>query len=256
MSKYRHEAVREDYTHYASGNVFLSMPGQPGFPVRLASEVFQTCFQLRARTGGARDRVVLYDPCCGAGYLLVTTAFRHWAQIRFVIGSDIREEALVLARGNLSLLEESGLAARLDEIEEAQGREWRASREEAVRGVHFFLERHALLSARHPIGVRISRADAGSPQEVKAAVDDLLVDVAMVDVPYGELSDWQGTLRTLATREDAISRMLDSLLGVLSPGAVVAIVSPKRETVAHPGYARRKRLKIGKRMVTYLSPLP
>lgn len=255
MSKYRHETVREDYTHYASGNVFLSMPGQPGFPVRLASEVFQTCVQLRARAG-REDRAILYDPCCGAGYLLVTTAFRHWSQIRSVIGSDLREESLALARRNLSLLDPSGLLARLHEIEEAQAGEWREARETAIRGVRFLLERQAVLSARYSMESRISRADAGSPQEVEAAVGGLRVDIAMADVPYGELSEWQGALGTLASREEAISRLLESLLGVLSPGAVVAVVSPKKETVAHPRYERRKRLKIGKRMVSYLSPLP
>lgn len=251
MSQYRHEVVRDDYTLYASGNVFVSMPGRPGFPVRLASEIFQTCLQLREREG----RVVLYDPCCGAGYLLATTAFRHWERIRFAVGSDLSEEALALASKNLSLLTAAGLAARRDELLAAQDREWRASRQEALEGTEELLRLQARLAARFPLEFRLSRADAGSPAEVAAAVGEVRVDVAMADVPYGGLSGWQGALRSSDSPGEEVFRLLDALLGVLAPGAVAAIVSPKKETVAHPGYQRRRRFKLGKRMVTYLSPV-
>lgn len=252
MSRYRYEVVRADYSHFASGNVFVSAPGHPGFPVRLASEIFQTCLHLRTPAGAA-GRVVLYDPCCGAGYLLATTAFRHWEHISCAIGSDLDEESLVLARTNLSLLAPAGVARRRDELATAEAGESRASRRVALDSLEALFDLQTRMIEQYPLGYRLSRADAGSPAEVAAAVGDMRVDVAMVDIPYGELSDWQGSLRTRGSREEAISGMFESLLGVLSPRAVVAIVSPKTDTVAHPGYERRRRFKLGKRMVSYLS---
>jgi 23S rRNA G2445 N2-methylase RlmL len=251
MSQYRHETIRDNYSLYACGSVLVSQPGHPGFPVRLASEVFQTCLHLR----GDEKRVVLYDPFCGAGYLLATTAFRHWERIRFVLGSDFSEAALSLAGKNLSLLSAAGLHARRDELAAAQTQEWRPSRQEALDCAEELLRRQADFSARHQLEYRLSRADAGVPQEVAVATGELRVDVVMADVPYGEISDWQGSLQTLDSPDGAVFQLLDALLRILAPEAVVAIVSPKKVAAAHPGYERLRRFKIGKRMVTYLSPL-
>lgn len=255
MSPYRYEVTRHDYRLYASGNVFASLPGHPGFPVRLASEIFQTCCSLREAAGASPERIVLYDPCCGAGYLLATTAFRHWQQLRAVVGSDLDPESLQLAEKNLALLTPAGLDSRREELQLAQTGEWRASREEALRSLEELASLQGALSQDHPMSYRLARADAGSPDEVASAVGEgLHIDVAMVDVPYEDLSEWRGSLSALGSRDLAISRLLGSLLGVLSPGAVVAVASTKKDKVAHPAYQQRRRFKLGKRKVTYLSP--
>ncbi len=111
---YRFATEKEDYSDYASGQVFYSAPGQPAFPVRLASEIFQ-----RARTlfeGSAP--VSLYDPCCGSGYHLTTLGFLHHQAIASITASDIDPQVTKLATRNSSLLTTEGLAQRRQAIAE------------------------------------------------------------------------------------------------------------------------------------------
>src|SRR5438105_11677365 len=105
---YRFASERQNYSDFAAGKVFESLPHSAFFPVRLASEIFQRCMDLRTREG-LRERIVLYDPCVGGGYLLSVIAYLHWQQIERLIGSDINPEALELARRNTSLLTLQGL---------------------------------------------------------------------------------------------------------------------------------------------------
>lgn len=57
---YRFATERRDYSDYASGKVFYALPGCPAFPVRLASEIFQRCLEIRAAED-ATQPCVLYD---------------------------------------------------------------------------------------------------------------------------------------------------------------------------------------------------
>jgi hypothetical protein len=41
---------------------------------------------------------------------------------------------------------------------------------------------------------------------------------------------------------------------VVASGGVLAIVTPKAAAVAHPAYERKRKFKLGKRVVTFLSP--
>ena len=67
--QYQFATERPDYSDLASGRVLYSMPGHPAFPIRLGSEILQRCLALR-RAAGYSSPVVLYDPCCGTGYLV------------------------------------------------------------------------------------------------------------------------------------------------------------------------------------------
>ena len=253
MSKYRFETIREDYSHYASGNVFAGATGNTGFPVRLASEVFQACLALLP-VERASKRVVVYDPFCGAGYLLATVGYRHWASIQRLVGSDTDDRALQIARYNLSMLNRAGLVSKLDYLLEAQGSDWRLSRDATIRSVHYFLERLAVLEASHSIDCTLFRADAGCLPDIVGGMQQTAADIVMTDLPYGVLSNWQGVLANAPSHAAAITTLLQSLQSVMSPNAVAAIISCKSESVAHPAFRRRRRLKLGKRMVTFLSP--
>ena len=102
-----------DYSDLASGKVLRSQPGYPAFPIRLASEIFQRCLARRAASQLTAPCVV-YDPCCGAGYLLSVIALLHGEAIQTVIASDIDAQAVSLAERNLDLLNELGLITRTD----------------------------------------------------------------------------------------------------------------------------------------------
>src|SRR5437762_331229 len=114
--KYRLAVCRENYEEFAGGRVLYGGPGSSAFPVRLASEVFQSCESRLARHG-ALPPYTLYDPCCGEGYLLTVIGFLHGAHLTRIIASDIDPEAVERARRNLSLLTAAGLDRRLQEIQ-------------------------------------------------------------------------------------------------------------------------------------------
>jgi hypothetical protein len=63
--EYRFGEARS-YEDFAAGRVFYGRPGAPNFPVRLTQELFGRCLSHSVKKNG----LVLYDPCCGSGYLL------------------------------------------------------------------------------------------------------------------------------------------------------------------------------------------
>ncbi|MBA2678764.1 MAG: hypothetical protein H0U76_10280, partial [Ktedonobacteraceae bacterium] len=83
---YRFAQERQDYTDFATGRVFHSIPGRTAFPVRLAGEIFQRCVALYQQ-GGGHVPCILYDPCCGGASLLSAVAYLHWPVLEQVIGS-------------------------------------------------------------------------------------------------------------------------------------------------------------------------
>ncbi|MEU9891467.1 hypothetical protein [Sphaerisporangium sp. NPDC051011] len=101
---YRYAVVRENHEDPASGGVLHSAPGFPAFPVRLASEMFQRALALHGKSAA-----LVWDPCCGSGYLLTVLGLLHPRQITGVLASDIEPEALRLAEQNLGLLSRAGL---------------------------------------------------------------------------------------------------------------------------------------------------
>src|SRR5690349_8686028 len=114
--QYKYERESLDYSDFASGRVFYSLPGHPAFPIRLASEVFQRCMAHREKLYKDSTPCTLYDPCCGAAYHLSVLGYLHGKLIREIIGSDIHEKAVAIAKHNLDLLNVAGLDQRINEI--------------------------------------------------------------------------------------------------------------------------------------------
>ena len=57
-------AQNRNFEDYASGRVTYARAGQPAFPVRLASEIFQRAYKHWQVAGGQAGCTV-YDPVCG-----------------------------------------------------------------------------------------------------------------------------------------------------------------------------------------------
>ena len=113
-------ASNRNFEDYASGRVLYALPGQPAFPVRLASEILQRAlghWHSVSREGCCR----IYDPVCGAGYWLVALGYLHWEFIAAIYASDINTEVLCVAEWNLALLTLAGLERRIDEIDLPKG---------------------------------------------------------------------------------------------------------------------------------------
>jgi len=244
---YRFATERQNYADYAAGKVFYALPGHPAFPIRLASEIFQSCMATR-KAHNAATPCTLYDPCCGGAYHLSTLAYLHWNVIHQIIGSDIDEDILALAQRNLALLTLDGLDHRIEEISRMRAAYGKASHGEALESATT-LRQKLLKSVRtHPIKTRLFRADATDSQGLRANLKGVTVDIVLTDIPYGQLSDWQGG----ASASSPAWSMLNALRDVLTPKSVVAIASDKSQKIAHEHYRRVERFGVGKRHVTLL----
>jgi hypothetical protein len=76
-----------------------------------------------------------------------------------------------------------------------------------------------------------------------------LVDIALVDLPYGNLTQWQGQEET----GDTTHQLLEGLIEHLPHVGVIVVVSNQKYVIQIPGLVRRSRFKIGKRHVVLLS---
>ena len=252
--EYKFTPRHENYAPYASGGVFHSAPGHPAFPVRLAVEIFRRCLHWRA-AGSAAGPFVLYDPCCGGAYHLATLPWFNWEQIAAIYASDLDAVALGVAARNLALLSPEGMARRVDELAAMHGAWGKPSHAAALADAQALQARQAELSAGHAIGTHLFRADAtdgAAVAAVAAGVAGARIDVVIADVPYGQISTWQGGTSALAQGADPVWRLLDALLPVLAGGAVVALAAGKGDKLKHERYRRLERFTVGKRQIALL----
>lgn len=250
---YRFALEDRDYTDFASGRVLFSQPGRPVFPVRLANEIFLRGMSRR-EPQGAGGPVTLYDPCCGSAYHLSVLGFLHGKVIRKLIGSDVDESVLTVARRNLGLLSEAGLDRRVAELNflfDQYGKESHAGALESAARLKVLLREQA----REELPGRVFTADALDPDSVARGLAGEPVDLVVSDLPYGRLSNWQGAGSAGGEPFDPVARLLGSLLPVLSPGAVVALACDKGRRIGHAGYRVIEKFRIGLRQVVLLRPV-
>jgi hypothetical protein len=252
--QYLYATERPDYSDLASGRVFYSLTGSPAFPVRLASEIFQRCLAFRQQAGAGLP-CVLYDPCCGAGYLLGVVAYLHSETLRAAIGSDWDEKAVAVARRNLSLLSGDGLARRTAELAELYQLYARHSHKEALASARVFQRRLEERTEGQQISLRTFQASALDGPALAQNLNGSLVDIVLTDVPYGLHSKWQG-LDGDQEAAHALDGMLDALLPILAPRAVVALVSDKQQKAAHPKFQRVGHFQVGKRKIVFFMAVP
>lgn len=244
----------QNFSDYASGQVFYSYPGRPALPIRLTSEIFQRCKAI-CEANGAAGPYTIYDPCCGGAYHLSTLAYLHWPDISEIIGSDIDEEALSLAKRNFSLLTEAGLNKRITEISGALGAYGKSSHEAALESADRLRSLLLQLTNVKEVKTLLFRADATDNQVIGQELKGRKVDIIITDVPYGQQSTWQRFDPTTSLPSNFLWSMLDALLPILSPETIVAVAANKQQKVRHEQYQRLERFKVGKRQVVILKPV-
>lgn len=251
--QYKYVKEQLDYSDFASGRVFYSMSGHPAFPVRLASEIFQRCVASRKTIYNNSTPCTLYDPCCGAAYHLSVLAYLHREHIREVIGSDIDEKAVALASQNLGLLGVAGLDKRISEISKMFELYNKESHKEALASGYILKDRISALAQEHPLITKVFQASTIDSKTIIKNIKTKSVDIVFTDIPYGQHSHWRG----LNSNEllDPLWLMLNTLIDILSPSSIVAIVSDKQQKVSHTGFQRVEQFQIGKRRVVILKPI-
>lgn len=250
--QFKYAIEQLDYSDFASGKVLYSMPRHPAFPVRLASEIFQRCVAHRKTNYNNSTPCTLYDPCCGAAYHLSVLGYLHRELIKEVIGSDIDEKIISLANQNLGLLNITGLEKRIGEISKFVDLYNKESHKDALASANNLKIKLSSYPHESKVLSKVFQADATDSKTILQNVKIKSVDIVFTDIPYGQHSHWQN----LNSDElyDPIWLMLNALIEILSPSSIVAIVSDKKQKVAHKNYQRVEQFQIGKRRVVILKP--
>ncbi len=226
---------RDNYAFLASGSVIRSAANSPNFPVKLGLEIFHRCLQFSSK----KEDIILYDPCCGAGYLLTSVAIMNTELIHQVVGSDINNAFVEIARKNLSLLTENGRQRRKNELTDLV--EFH-NKESHVNALKHLREISELISNKE-IYFQVEDLDVFFVGT--SSLGSLSPDIVITDVPYGDLVAWKGGV--------GIDQMLTSLEAIVSENTVVAIIHDKYQKVNHPKFQRKEKFKVGKRIVEIVS---
>jgi len=224
-----------NFEDLSCGRVLYHKTGFPNYPVRLACEIFMRCLEILAQP----EKVCLYDPCCGGGYLLTVLGFLYNDRIDTIYASDISGDAVHLAESNLSLLSTEGLCRRKEQLEAIYAAYGKDSHRQAIKSVDTLFE-----LIRGNINCNLFQRDVLDISDTTAAIP--FADIILTDVPYGKLVSWS------KDEPFPIDSMLDSLWNDLKENAVVAVSSDKRQKINHPNYRRIEKFQAGKRKIEIL----
>lgn len=235
--KYKY-TQNDNYGDFASGKVLYSIPGASAFPIRLVSEIFQLCYYKL----NSKEKVTIFDPCCGSAYHLTALGFLHPDKIKKIICSDINPDILKSAEMNLSLLTESGLNRRISKINGMISNFGKDSHKEALDSALKFQN----LIKGHNIETLCFQEDMFEYDAYEKLIDEN-INIVFADTPYSNLEHWQGK-----TADDNIFLMLENMLNIVTHSTIVAIATDKKQKVEHEKYERVRKIKVGKRKITVL----
>jgi tRNA G10 N-methylase Trm11 len=230
------------YEDLACGRVIYHKASYPTYPARLAGEIFMRCYK---HLGLNSKPISVYDPCCGGAYMLTVLGFLCGVKIKSIYASDISNDAIVLARNNLSLLTLEGLQKRKIQIAQMYQQFNKLSHKEALVSIENLKDINN--QRNRDIDATIFKCNIFNRDDLLK--QSLKADLVITDVPYGNLVNWSGG------SDDAINKMLDTLNCVLSNNAMIAISSDKKQKISNKSYLRVEKILIGKRKIELLRKL-
>lgn len=216
-----------NYEDFSSGRVLYHIGGMTNFPVRLAQEIYGRCLQYSPK----REDICLYDCCCGGGYLLTVLGFLNQDTIGSILGSDINEDLINVARKNLSLLSKEGMNNRIIELEEMIEKYKKESHIEAKDSAIRLKK-----MIKKNIEFKIFHADV-----LKGIGENISPDIIITDVPYGQKVDWIGE------EDNFVDKLLDSLYKICHEDTIIGLCMDKKQKVNNEKFIRIEKHKVGKR---------
>lgn len=219
----------ENFEDLSSGRVIIHKAGITNFPVRLSQEIFCRCLSYMKSS----ENLTVYDPCCGGGYLLTVLGFLNPFKISELIGSDIDENAVQLAGDNLTVLSAEGIKKRKEHLFSLYEQHNKQTYTETIKSA----ERLSVVAGQININTRVFTADALKYDYINS---NFKADIIITDVPYGNLTSWQG-------EGSEIHALLDNLIPCLKPDSVLAVCSDKSQKINNTYYKRLEKQLIGKR---------
>lgn len=217
---------KDNFEDLSSGRVIYGAAGVPNFPVRLSNEIYRRCAQYIP----GKEKYVVYDPCCGGGYLLTVLGFCN-QNIAKLIGSDISSEMVETAGKNLGLLSCKGLEKRKKELEDLFLQYKKDSHAEAVNSAERLKS-----YINHDMEYQVFQADCTKPLNRNEKPD-----IIITDVPYGNLAVWK------AVEGDPLNAMYDRLAEIAHADTILAVIMDKKQKYQGNCWKRLERHMIGKR---------
>lgn len=237
-------APDENYEDLAGGRVLYHRGGMPSFPVRLGNEIFRRCLSYCGKKSGIR----LYDPCCGGAYLLTVLGFFNGNAIEEIIGSDIDQTALALAKDNLSLLTPEGRTCRKKQLEDMHALYNKEAHKEALASLERLNTKAIGLHSPQISLFSANILDKDAFQKAALSAGSK-ADIIMTDVPYGDMTAWAEE-GTAFGEDNYLNRLFDNLSPVRYENTITAVISNKEQKFnAGNGICRLDKINIGKRKV-------
>ena len=180
------------------------------------------------------ERARLWDPCCGSGYLVTVLGLLHRDLLTHVRASDVDPDAVAIAARNLELLTAEGLAERERELRRSAldfGRVAYVERAEAARD---------LAAGLAATGGDLPHESAVA--DVFTLTEPVDADLVVTDVPYGEMTRWEGDIP-----QDPVHGLLSSMGRVLPERSVVVVTARTRRVQLPEGVRALERVKVGNR---------
>ncbi|GIP16374.1 hypothetical protein J40TS1_20160 [Paenibacillus montaniterrae] len=242
--KYIYETNKTSYEDFASGRVLYNAHGTTSFPVRLASEIIQRCFQI-LEAKGSKGPYSLYDPCCGGAYLLTVIGLLHHDKIKSIFASDINDDALRIAEKNLSLLSINGLNKRKQQIKQYIQLYNKASHISALESAERLSQ---LISDSNIEQVSAFQSDVTASTHNSSIPDK--INIVMTDLPYGDIVTWR------SNSPDPLADFFANVFESLDPShSVLAVIADKGQKLKHEKFKRLELVKIGKRQMVIFEPI-
>ncbi|AZN40001.1 hypothetical protein [Paenibacillus albus] len=242
--EYRYERDKENYEDYASGRVLYNAHGTTAFPVRLASEIIQRCFQVLVAKG-SKGPYSIYDPCCGGAYLLTVVGLLHSEHIQSIYASDINEDVLGIAEKNLSLLSAAGIDKRKEQIQEYIKLYNKASHVSALESAERLSH---LIEGSSIENVTAFQSDITASDYNKVMHHS--VNIVITDLPYGDIVTWR------SDSPDPLNNFFEHAYDLLEGShSVLAVIADKSQKLKHEKFRRIEFVKIGKRQMAIFEPI-
>lgn len=237
--------IKQSYEDLSSGRVLYNAPGLSAFPVRLSSEIIQTCFSILEKKG-VKGPYTVYDPCCGGAYLLTTLSFLHRSKIKKIYASDYDPIPLLTAQRNLSLLSSEGLTKRLSELQTLAKDYQKASHYEAIKSAKKLLEISQLQEPSFSVETVCFQNNILELQK-----NLFKVNIFIADLPYDRLTSW-------STEKDTLFNLFfQNLVQYCDPhSSVIALITDKKIKVPSSfnlNFITRRTFKLGKRNIYIFS---
>lgn len=229
-------APKEDFSFLASGNVIKHFSGMPCFPVRLTLELFERAYRLIGK-----DRISLYDPCCGNGFSITVLGLMCSDKLAALSGSDISPACVNAARCNASLLIPRNLLSARDALfsKETTGQERRDQLQESIDQL---LRRAG--TAELPTDIFQHDILSAPPKQLRGKAD-----LIFADIPYGSMTAWQTETKLTESPVDAF---LNNLLPIMHHNSVLIVCGSKSLKIQNERFTRLDKLRAGKRLIYLL----